>query len=389
MSDVSSKMVLGVGVAILAGMAYMTISQVSRNVAETGRGFALPELREHLSEVRSLTVTAAGEQDVLNLKRDTGGWTVTQKGGYPADSAAINGLLRKLADARLLEAKTAVEQRYADLGVEDVKNAQAKGIKLVLTGLSNPVRLIIGNATAEGTFVRRAEDRKAWLAKGNLKINFDPVFWLDHNLLDVAPERVAAITVDRTGVKPLRLSRTSPEDAAFRLSEKRQSKALEAGALGALPTALSGLTLTDVVPATQAPATANSLRYDTFDGLNLAVQVWTQENLCHAHLTAAFSPKEATAFIKSAQNQTQKAFQASGKPPAEAPLAVTDADKDLQQRLQESEGAAEKLQRLFSEREFILPETSCARFVPPAELTALSDETVKPGAAKEVKGKRR
>lgn len=389
MSDVSSKMVLGVGVAILAGMAYMTISQVSRNVAETGRGFALPELREHLSEVRSLTVTAAGEKDVLNLQRDTGGWTVAQRGSYPADSASINGLLRKLADARLLEAKTSVEQRYAELGVEDVKNPQAKGIKLILTGLSTPVRLIIGNATAAGTFVRRAEDRKAWLAKGNLQINLDPAFWLDHNLLDVAPERVAAVTVDRAGVKPLRLSRSNPEDAAFRLSERSRSGTLEGGVLGALPTALAGLTLIDVAPATQAPAAADTLRYETFDGLNLAVQAWSQEGLCHARLSAAFNPKEATTFIKLAQNQTQKAFQATGKPPAEAPLAVTDADKDLQQRLQEGEGSAAKLQRLFSEREFILPESSCARFVPPEELMALSDETAKPGAVKAAKGKRR
>lgn len=392
MSETSSKVLLGIGIAMLAGMTYMTVSNVSRNVTETGRGYAVPELREHLTEVRSIDVTAANDQDVLTFKREAQEWTVEQKTGYPADSAAVNALLRKLADSRLLEVKTTIEQRYPELGVEDVKSPQAKGVKLTLSGLAIPVRLIIGSTEAnpERTYVRRAEDRKAWLAQGNLQINRDPSSWLDRSLLDVAPERIAAIAVSGANSKTIRLTRDKPDEPAFRLIEGSKPRIIDAGMVGALPSALSGLTLVDVNADSQRTSDATTrLRFETFDGMGLDLQTSPQSGMCYLRLTASLDPKRSEARMKAEQNQAKASFDASGKPSAEAPLAVTDPDKDLRQRMQEAEAAVNKLQRRFLGREFTLPEASCARFVPSPELQKFTAETVKPAGGKATKGKRR
>ena len=66
--------------------------------------------------------------------------------------------LLKLSDATVLEQKTSNPKLYADLGVEDVKGKDAKGILVTLEGLKQPVKLIVGNFNGGGgggTFVRR------------------------------------------------------------------------------------------------------------------------------------------------------------------------------------------------------------------------------------------
>lgn len=385
MSEVNTKVVLGVGVAMLVGMAYMTISSVSRNATESGRRYALPELREHLSEVRGLTLTTADNQDILTLKRDVQGWVVKEKDGYEADGSKINDLLRRLADARLLEAKTAIEQRYPELGVEDVKGPQAKGVKVTLEGLSTPVRLVIGNPDADPnrTFVRRAEERKVWLAEGNLQINRDPASWLDRNLVDIAPGRIAEIEIGQPGAKPLRMSRSKAEDAVFRLTGGAKGKSPEMSATATLPSALSGLTLLDVNQATQPLADARTLRYRTFDGLSLDIQFRPQDGACQARFSAALDQKHAEAQVKSAQALLRKEHQAAGKQAADTPLAVTDPAKDLQHRMQESESEAKKLQNRIAQRQFILPAESCSRFEPSAELLlARPAESLKPATGR-------
>jgi hypothetical protein len=223
MNHINPKVVLGLGAAAaLASIAAMVASSGRQPVDESAQpaAYALPALRGRINDVRAVTLTAAEDKPAVTLVRESKGWTVQEKGGYPADTGKLRELLLQLADASLLEPKTGSEQRYAELGVEDVKARDAKGIRVSLEeGSGKPEQLIVGNLSPQGkgTFVRRPEDRQSWLAKGSLSIERDPARWLDTALADIPAARIAEIVLTRPDGKTVRLFKTQPGDAAYKV----------------------------------------------------------------------------------------------------------------------------------------------------------------------------
>lgn len=361
MSQGSSKVVMVVAVAVLAGMAAMTFTSISERTAKQtaqSQRYALPELRDHLDEVRGIAVTAAGETALLTLRRDGVAWKLKEKGDYPADTGAVRALLQKLSDARLLEARTAIEQQYAELGVEDVKNASAQGVRVTLEGLAKPSRLIVGKTEAGGTFVRRPEERKAWLAQGDLSIERSPAGWLDKDLADVSMERISDIVLTRSGVKPLRLLRRKPGDAML---PAEKGKTADTAAVAELASALSNLQLQDVA-GTQAspPADAITVRYGTAEGIVIDIQAWRDEKP-KAQLTASLDPKRAGAALRPPPAGVKKA---TGETPV---AAAADAERERQQNLERLSAEVQRLNERFAARQFVLPEeryAALARLVP-------------------------
>ena len=92
----------------------------------------LPGLSEHLNDIQRIRFTGAGAEPLLTLERSEAGWVARERDGWPADVTRVRGFLLALADARLLEAKTATPDRYATLGVEDVEQADAAGVRVDL-----------------------------------------------------------------------------------------------------------------------------------------------------------------------------------------------------------------------------------------------------------------
>ncbi|MGV8481486.1 DUF4340 domain-containing protein, partial [Pseudomonas aeruginosa] len=57
-------------------------------------------------------------------------WTLASKDGYPASGETIRQLLRSLADARLLEEKSASPENRERMGLSDQGKGQASRITL-------------------------------------------------------------------------------------------------------------------------------------------------------------------------------------------------------------------------------------------------------------------
>jgi len=220
MNHVNAKVLLGLGgAAAVAVIAAIAVSSVRE--PDPASGYALPELRNHINDVKGIALIGAEDKPAVNLIRGDRGWTVKEKDGYPADTGKLRELLLKLADASLVEPKTENDKRYAELGVEDIKAKDAKGILVSLDGPGKSAWLIVGNTSGQGngTFVRRPEDKQSWLAKGNLRIEHDPAEWLDKTLTDIPSDRIAEIVLTRPGGKTLHLLKTQPSDAAFKVSD--------------------------------------------------------------------------------------------------------------------------------------------------------------------------
>ncbi len=100
----------------------------------SGSGTLLaPALEAALNDIERVTITKANNETVVTLERTPEGWVATNKNGYAADVGKLRQGLRALAEAKILEQKTANPELYSHLGVEDVGGDKAAGLAVALT----------------------------------------------------------------------------------------------------------------------------------------------------------------------------------------------------------------------------------------------------------------
>ena len=369
--------VLGVAAALAVGVAlFVDHSRTPQSDVSARAGLLVPELREHVNDVTRITMTAANNQPAVTLARGQQGWTVAQRGGYPADVAKLRDFLLKLADATLLEEKTSNKDRYADLGVDDITSASAKGVLLDLEGLTKPARVVLGtyNAQGGGTFVRRADEVQSWLAKGTLAPEKNPADWIAKDLANIAADRIASVTITRPDGKLVRVANASAADTRFDIVDvpkgREASSEYVANGLGAV---LSELNIEDVAPLAEAapPASALKARYVAFDGLIVDATAWKIGDRAHATFVATLdeavagkhvADAQAKAVVDHAAGQADAPKPESGEaaaaepsaPPA-VPLAVSDPAKDREQRLAAAREEVARLNAAFGSWSFVLP----------------------------------
>lgn len=349
MNHMNQKTVIILGVAAVAAIAIAAaITSARKPASEATRpvdAYVLPELRDRLNDVKSLSVSGPGNQLIVAVEKGDKGWTVKDRGGYAADVGKVREYLNKLSDAKLVEAKTSNEKRYDDLGVGDIGNAEAKGMLVALDGLGKPVQLIVGAIAVRGdaTYVRRVGDKQSWLARGAIVPDKSTSMWLAKSIADVPATRVKEVALERPDGKRVRVYKDGEGDANFKVADVPKGRELASEfAANSLGTTLAGLNLEDVVPATQAAPPADGKVYKasfaTFDGVGVRIEAWKDGEKHYARVTASLDAAAAETTIAAAQAKAKAEFEAKPAPAdgaakVEAPPAVADPAKDKEQRL--------------------------------------------------------
>ncbi len=139
----------------------------------------LPGLKPH--QVTALCIATPG-QPTIRARRDGKDWTLASKDGYPASGETIRQLLRSLADARLLEEKSASPENRERMGLSDQGKGQASRITLE-RGDAPPLVLLLGKRTSQGgQLVRQADDEGAWLIDRTVGLPVNDLALLDPRL---------------------------------------------------------------------------------------------------------------------------------------------------------------------------------------------------------------
>jgi hypothetical protein len=176
-----------IAVAALLAIAAALFLATQRNASHEPPGVALfPTLAANLNTVSEVRIAKGGLKPLTTLDKAATGWTVKERGGYPADLAKLRKLLTSLGDAKILEEKTADPARYPVLGVEDVAQSGATGTEVTILTPHGPLALIIGKPVAEGTFVRRVGDKQSYSVEPGITVEVEPHFWIDSRLLPMA-----------------------------------------------------------------------------------------------------------------------------------------------------------------------------------------------------------
>lgn len=378
-----------IAAALVALVAAWWITSSQKPVSESAEQTKtlLPGFRDQVNDVNTVTFTGAEDKVLATLKRGSDGWTIGERGGYPADVAKLREFLLKLADATVLEQKTSNPKHYADLGVGDVKEKDANGVLVTLEGGKQPVKLIVGNyngAAGGGTFVRRDGEAQSLLVKGNLTVDKTVANWAKKDVADVAATRIREVTVTKPDGKTLKVYKDQAGDANFKVADVPKGREVSSDFV-ANPVAslLAGLRVDDAFPAKDQPAPEKTYkaRFQAFDGMTVDLTAWVKDGKDYAQLAASLDNAAAGAHVDAEQAKAKSdydaAVQAANKKVADEkpatgtqadanakaasdtevtkPLALADPTKDREQRLKALNDEAAALNKAFSGWTFVLP----------------------------------
>jgi hypothetical protein len=242
------RFLLLVVAALVAISAALVLAAHRDSQHETQGGALLPGLAANLNSVTEVTLGKGGGASASTLQKSAAGWTLKERGGYPADVAKLRSLLTALGDAKIAEEKTADPARYTVIGVEDPSQPGATGTEITVSMPGVRQDVIVGKSAGDGNFVRRAGEKQSYSVEPVIPVDSEPHYWIDSRLIDVPATKIQGIEFKPPGGTPYAIHR-SAADGPFSLDGAPAGrKPLPADALAPAPTTFTGLAAEDVAP---------------------------------------------------------------------------------------------------------------------------------------------
>ncbi|SDS56777.1 DUF4340 domain-containing protein [Pseudomonas oryzae] len=233
------------------------------------RPLLLPTLAGQLERVQAMQIRH-GELPAIRIERRNGGWVVPAKADHPAAAGEVNRLLRALADARKVEAKTRNSANHAQLGLAE--RGEGAATRVVLEGIgAAPLELLIGQASRQGgQLVRLPGDDQVWLVDQPLELVDNELAWLDRRISAIPFADVREVEVRHADGEQLNVWRDTPEqfNLALRQLPKGRRLAYEPVANG-MATLFASLDFADAAPLAQVAFEGRpelTFRLSTFAG---------------------------------------------------------------------------------------------------------------------------
>ena len=295
--------VLAAALVVLGALAL--IAQYDPQPPAPGGGLLLPGLAEDLDQVTQVTIMGAGSETVATLQRGAdGGWTITERNGYRADVEKVRHTLISLAEARIVEPKTANPGFYDRLGVEDVASDDAGGLAVMLRGTDTPVDMIVGDTEgASQRYVRVAEQAQSFLIDRDPDVGSETTDWLATDIVAIPGSRVSRVTVTHPDGEVVSVSKAAPDQTNFDVDAIPEGRELQyASVANVMGTVLSNLRLQDVEARTETVVPVAVTEFITFDGLAIIAESFERDD------------------------EPWVAFRVDYRPPAEVPEADTESE---------------------------------------------------------------
>lgn len=264
---------------VLAAVAVLLVAilialQFGGQESGTNGKLLYPDLKSKINNITSLTVTRAGPENPVEIRKDADSWVVASRDNYPLDIAKLRQLLLQIADAKIVERKTSNPDLYAQLGVQDPAIEGSTGVRLKLSGDDVDYDLIIGSV-AQGSFryVRVADEAQSWLIDRNADIPDTPGAWLVRNIVDIKSADIHSASISHPDGEEIRISKESVDATDFDVANIPEGRELSyATVANGIAGVLNALTLDDVRKGDAFDATATSTTFETFDGTRIVVR---------------------------------------------------------------------------------------------------------------------
>ncbi len=267
---------LGIG-----GVAYYFSTNQNDGLISTN-SYLVPGLSEKLNDVSKLTIHGAGNTLLAAISKSENSWVVENRNSYEADITAIRTVFNDIAEAKLIETKTSNPENYAKLGVEDITDVDAQGVKFSIEGLGEPINIIAGKDGSTGKnsqYVRRAGEKQSWLINKKLNLNQDVTKWLRKDILDIPPERIKSVKIQHPDGSVVTIENKGTQEYEFALiNSLPEGKKISESEIYQVANALSSLQITDVASLDKIKAETaepTTTTFMTFDGLTITAKTFS------------------------------------------------------------------------------------------------------------------
>ncbi|HEX5788066.1 MAG TPA: DUF4340 domain-containing protein [Woeseiaceae bacterium] len=247
----------------------------------------LPDFAGVANDLEAVRITGADDPAGTTLRKDGDGWVVAERDGYPADTAKLRQLVIALAEAGIVEEKTANPEYYDRLGLgapgedgeggegdeESEDGEDGTGVQVVAEAGGSDTTVIFGDtAQGDNRYARTPASPQTYLVDRNPAIPVVPGEWLEAELADIAAGDMRRVRIEHADGESIQLEKADPAAVNFEVLNVPEGRELSYASVGdGIAGALSTLELEDVRRATDAMATTTTV-YETFDGLVVTVE---------------------------------------------------------------------------------------------------------------------
>lgn len=268
-------------VLVLGAAAGLVVFGFGRNAPPNARAVpVVPGLADRLDDLAWVRL-ARGDAKI-DFTNVAGRWVLVGKGNYPADRARIRRLFAGISGLVRVEPPPDKPEPGAagdDVDLDDPATGRSTLVALRSRTGDMVAELIVGDARpgAEGGLpVRKSGEERPRLARGSLDLPMDSLAWLDRDIVDIPPSRIASVALAGEAEPAIVLRRDRPEDRLAPAGLSASSAPDAAADPAGLSAALAGLRLDDVKPVSGVDApdkTAAIAEFVTFDGLAITLRL--------------------------------------------------------------------------------------------------------------------
>lgn len=315
----------GIALVLIVALSF-TGRQQSASVASGGDTAGFAGLDARLNEISRFEIQGLKGQTVT-VSRNEDAWVVKQRDNFPANLSKVRQFLIQLAQAQVLETKTAKADNYERLGVQDYSGESADNAQIaVWAGDEALATIILGDndSAGRGSYARLAGEAQSVLLNESIHAESRAEQWLSKKIADIPRSRLQRVDVAAAEQKPYSLVRKDGEKLDFALVADETAK-LKSPESFRLTSVLENLSFTDLVVGEMPELTWSTTRYETQDGLRVTVQSAMQDS---AHFLKLAAEYDAGLVIKQESN---------GETGAEQDKDITSATQlDLEQSVEAS-----------------------------------------------------
>lgn len=264
--------ILAAAVLILVA-ASILIEMRGRSESGGSSELLFPDLKARINDVTGLTISRSSQAEPVVLSDASGKWSVVSRDSYPADFGTVRALLLAIADASVVEEKTANPEMHGRLGLRAPDVPGSDGVLVALAGEGVDVRIILGHAAPSGDrYARIADGDQTWLIDQDPEVPESAGDWLLGDLVDIDQSSVQRVTISHVDGESIHISKETTDDSNFVVSDIPEGRELSYSTVAnGIAGALSELTLEDVRRSAATDVTVTT-EFATFEGLTVTVQ---------------------------------------------------------------------------------------------------------------------
>ncbi len=237
-----------------------------------------------------LTVTNGDE--VSNIVRNETGWTVSEKGNYPADFKKISSLLGMLAYAKSVQDVKAGKSQLQKLSLaeDDMEKGNAVLVELSDESGKKTKSILLGKMhlkkedNPNPLFGSAPDGRYVMIIDGKFQpklINYtfddiigSPISWTDKSF--IAIDKIKSVDVQRKSADGNWKLLKNTENETFNLSDLKEGEELDPSKTAPLANLLKNVSFQDVNPV-PANFAGDVVTIETFDGFKYEITFTSQE----------------------------------------------------------------------------------------------------------------